>query len=249
MKSIVVFLTGILLVASQADAACTTDDDKNSSMYLTSYVCEGGTIEDLKSISKNVTIIEIFRIPVGRITDNMFSDFAALKKLTCMNCQITDITDNAFNSLTKLRQLYLMDNKLRRVKNTWFKNTVDLRELVFSENNITDIDENAFKNLRNLELLSLSSNQLTNVMELEKWFGGDAGQLQYLYLEENKIRDIKDGTFSRFENIDAIYLRRNNLTELKRECFGNTVPLLPFLGEGNKLNSLDEEVYNKIFQY
>lgn len=173
-------LTAILPKA--AEAAC-VQETRNSGQDLLTFSCEGGSVEDLKSIPDSAEKIRISKMPLGRLTSGHFSRFANnLAVLTCSECEITDIDDDAFRSLVNLQQLSLTNNKLTEVKGSWFRGLDFLTYLDFTYNNIERVDGDVFRNARELIDLRLSGNQLIclDLEALSKLKG-----LKQIYLNDN----------------------------------------------------------------
>ncbi|KAM9324699.1 podocan [Gastrophryne carolinensis] len=107
-----------------------------------------------------------------------------LEILKLKDNEISSIPQDAFAGMTKLKELYLKNNKLK----------------------INSFYTGAWAELNSLQLLDLSGNQLSYVPpDLPE-------NLEYLYLQNNKIATISDNAFDSTPNIKGIYLRFNLLT-------------------------------------
>lgn len=151
----------ITVLPSIAEAGCVHVPSRDpATQDLVTYSCEGGSVEDLKSIPESAERIRISRMPVGRLSNSLFSRFSNLAVLTCSECEITDIDEDAFRGLTSLQQLSLNNNKLTEVKGSWFRGLDYLTYLDLNYNNIERVDGDVFRNARDLIDLRLSGNRL-----------------------------------------------------------------------------------------
>lgn len=233
------FLSVLLLLVARVDAECKYEGFVRSHISKI-YKCEGGSVADLEQIPDSAEWIEILNMPVGKITESLFSPFTShLKVLKISMCQLTNrqIEDNAFGKLRSLSFLSLEYNNLTKVKSTWFKNAPFLRDLILHSNKIQDIEEGAFGGLHSIDLID---NNLTRVRG--EWFNHSV-DLRFFFLGGNRIDRIDNDAFDKLTDLRLLDLKNNNLREVKAAWFGNAAAILVVLElSGNRIDYFDAEL-------
>lgn len=244
MQRYTCLLVPLLFLASRVDAKCELANSPKDVTY--SYKCTFGTIADLQGINhtlhhNDTMSIDIRHMPVGYITESLFSRFAGhLKALFCHDCQLSDVADDAFSGFDSLQFLSLDNNNLTKLNAAWLKNLHSLIGLNLAENKIKDIEDNAFTAL---ETLILESNNLTTIRR--EWFTNPASVV-WLHLDNNEISHFPNYTFSEFTDLRILGLKHNNLTEFKAKWFGDTMGHLERLGiEDNNIRDFEDDLFNK----
>lgn len=154
-------LLSFLVSEARSEAITATTCCMSQTLIPVSFICRGGSLEDLRFIPKYARVIRIFDMPVSRITQDTFSQFPGLLLLACWNCQLTGIEEQAFANHTQLINLSLNNNNLTEVGDTWFGDVVPLLFLGVGDNKIGQIKGELFRKAKDLAYLDIAGNQLS----------------------------------------------------------------------------------------
>ncbi|XP_072025136.1 uncharacterized protein [Amphiura filiformis] len=183
----------------------------------------------------------------------------------CTQKKLATIPGNIGRYVTKL---HLKDNKLTRIPDGSFARNIYVKHLMLSNNKLTDdgINATSFKGLVSLHKLGLSRNKLTTV----PFFGQQLGNLSRLLLSNNKItsipsgvfdnlyhlrmldlgnnkiRDIRTGTFGQLKNLFRLVLSNNKITQIDPGSFDNLTALSSINLGKNRLESISQDVFSRL---
>jgi len=151
--------------------------------------------------------------------------------------------------------LSIVDSALVFVNQDAFKSQNTIQLLDFTQNNIETINVNAFRGLEvssvdpcidsrlqsTLVQLTLNRNSLTSIPTRSLTY---LYQLQYLYLQENRIVHIKSDTFdeTQLKNLQYLYLDNNQLSHLPHRCLHRLSLQVLTLGH-NRIVDIDKEAF------
>ncbi|XP_032684432.1 leucine-rich repeat-containing G-protein coupled receptor 4-like [Odontomachus brunneus] len=174
--------------------------------------------------------------------------------------RIISVPDGVFTKLSRLIYLYLEDNKIETLRNNTFQGLMSLHKLMLMRNRVTTIEPAAFKSLTALRVLDLSHNsvnnlhngtfaELTALKELnlawnkitEASFANLPSTLNFLYLNDNEIERLEEGSFVRTPRL-SLSLTGNRISSIARSAFD-----LPTLRDlylnNNNLTTIDGDSY------
>ena len=203
-------------------------------------------------ITYNWEEIEITFCKITTIQPNVFKGFTKLKKLHLNDNLISHFYHGTFSDLHNLRYLTLYKNRLTSVY--IFNGLPNLGLLQFSSNRITHLDNNSFCQSVNIEInisnskisipgdckvtniysIDLSDNNLTTVAQ---YSFRPIENLEFLYLEKNRLKEIKNGTFEGNTKLTGVQLSRNKIIHFTKDSFPETLKRLDL--DGNRLVHLD----------
>lgn len=166
------------------------------------------------------------------------------------------------NSLMELR---LGQNKITNIGNNPLR-LRRLKKLDLSHNNIVDIPENAFAGIDQVTHLNMSHNNhlapvpvelIHSLSKLQVIDFSDIGlksvfpemfsrtpNLKAIYLKDNKIQDLTEGTFTNMRNLTLIDLSNNNIATIRPATFINVMNIKHLSLRGNQLNVFKGEIFN-----
>ena len=233
--------------------------DYNRVAALSSDILGSIQAEDIRymSLSRNV----IRELPGGS-----FQMFKNLLFLDLSGNSLAILNAEMFVGLEhSLMELKLSQNKITNIGNIPLKLT-QLRRLDLSHNNLVDIPRNAFEGIENLAYLNLSNNHhlapmpsnvigsLTSLQVLDISNVGlrtiqseifsKSPNLRSIYLKNNKISEIADGTFNNLRNLTTVDLSYNNIMTIKPGAFINAMNIRSLSLKGNQLSAFKGEIFN-----
>lgn len=105
---------------------------------------------------------------------------------------------------------------------------------------IEEINGKSFKNCKKLQFLLMNENKIKNIA---KNAFADLKTLRSLCLDGNQIQTLPDGIFAQFINLSYLQLRNNKLTTLTYSWFGDTVNQINGLYfNNNNINFIDKRI-------
>lgn len=233
--------------------------DYNRVAALSSDILGSIQAEDIRymSLSRNV----IRELPGGSFQmfkNLMFLDLSG-NSLAILNAEMFFGLENS------IIELKLGQNKITNIGNIPLKLS-RLKRLDLSHNNIVDIPRNAFESIENLTYLNLSNNHHlapmpSNIIGLLKFLQvldisnvglravpselfSKSPNLRSIYLKNNKISEISDGTFNDLRNLTNVDLSYNNIMIIKPGAFINAMNIRSLLLQGNQLSAFRGEIFN-----
>lgn len=233
--------------------------DYNRVAALSSDILGSIQAEDIRymSLSRNV----IRELPGGSF--QMFKNLLFLdlsgNSLAILNAEMFVGLENS------LMELKLSQNKITNIGNIPLKLSQLIR-LDLSHNNLVDIPRNAFEGVEKLSYLNLSNNHhlapmpsniivsLTSLQVLDISNVGlrtvqselfsKSPNLMSIYLKNNKISEISDGTFNNLRNLTTVDLSYNNIMTIKPGAFINAMNIRSLSLKGNQLSAFKGEIFN-----
>ncbi|KAJ6635095.1 Relaxin receptor 2, partial [Pseudolycoriella hygida] len=163
--------------------------------------------------------------------------------------QITNLPERFFPPGNRLEKLILEGNSIVELQSSSFANLIHLVELDLRDNCIVTFNAETFEQMPKLEILNLNINrikalttnmvpQMRNLHTLNfeqnhiEFIENDAlvlSALENLYLQNNKLKQLTNGTFSNLPKLKCLFLNNNEI---------QTIQLASFQGIEN-LTSLD----------
>ncbi|CAL7942402.1 unnamed protein product [Xylocopa violacea] len=154
-----ILLWALVALIGQAECKCSlariVDDERSIA-----YVCTHGNLNDLDEISTEADWIEFTVSRIHLITDNAFSRFKNLRRLSFYNCHINFISPDAFSGLDNLEWLIFHGTKLHIARSAWFRPLTNLKRLILNRCGLVHIEPDSFRMLPRLEVLGLRDNDL-----------------------------------------------------------------------------------------
>jgi Leucine-rich repeat (LRR) protein len=156
------------------------------------------------------------------------------------------LTEITVEEKQRLTQAYdeLLPNILTRDKLIQiYPNLQQETEIDLSYKGYTDIALGTFDNLPRLKFLYLNNNK---IKELQPGLFNNLLGLQELLLNNNKIRELKLGTFNNLSKLHLLYLNNNQIQELQPGVFNNLLRLQELLLNNNKIRELKLDTFNNL---
>ncbi|XP_058823896.1 relaxin receptor 2-like isoform X2 [Topomyia yanbarensis] len=248
--------------------SCAWNDFNNScKCRATEVLCDykGLTTLPTSLPMENVTLLDLTgnRFPV--LNMNVFERLPALNTLVLKHCSIEEI-DPPSRTLNDMYALHLDQNKLKSLPDiffppgTWlhtlilsgnqitkltagnFLNLYYLKELYLNKNRLTSLDRGMIPRINSLRTLSLAQNQIRTVAADAL----DLPILEHLYLSENQISLVVNGTFRNLPNLLGLFLNDNAIKHFQLGSFAGIHNLTTMNLKGNKFTRIDRRVLENL---
>ncbi|XP_071121963.1 uncharacterized protein [Mytilus edulis] len=173
---------------------------------------------------------------MGVIPSYAFNDITA-STLNLYNIGITGIEENAFNNFN-VGLLYLYGNSISSLDGSIFAGTSSVTYLYLNKNNIAYIKANVFDSVTvtylylNENSLSIYPIALSQITPRE------------IYLEDNEITGIPDGSLAGQTNLQIFSMYNNKLTEITATTFTSATNLQTLLLQNNEIQYIEEGSFN-----
>lgn len=169
--------------------------------------------------------------------------FPELQRMDFTRNGIETIDEGYFSGLPNLRYLRLSHNNIHKLLPNLFRKTISLVELLLNDNSIRSVQE-VFNHLHRLEALDLSKNKICDIEKLARStlpyfrhlkelrltencitliprFLSRNGGIRRLNLKDNSVTHIIAGAFEQLEELTAIDLSRNIISNLSDSYFAH----------------------------
>lgn len=240
---------------------------KLSNLYLDYNRVAALSTEILGSIqAEDIRYMSLSRNVIRELPGGSFQSFKNLLFLDLSGNSLAILNAEMFAGLeNSLMELKLGQNKITNIGNISLKLT-QLRRLDLSYNNIVDIPRNAFEGVENLLYLNLSNNHhlapmpvniIKSLTKLQTFDLSNVGlrtvqpeifskspNLKSIYLKNNKISELADGTFNNLRNLTTVDLSFNNIMTIKPGTFINAMNIRFLSLKGNQLSAFRGEIFN-----
>lgn len=220
----------------------------------------------LRSVSDRITSLVLSRNVIRELPPSAFNHFKNLNHLDLSGNLLNSISADVFTGLeSSLEFLSLSQNRIlgftgQQVQflSLWF--------LDISDNQLSEIPANAFDLIPNLSHLNMSRNyhitilpqnvfqhnrallvidlSYTGLKTLSVSLFSSTPNLEQIYLGNNIIQEISEGTFKNLKNLTHLDLSFNNIVNIRTPSFVNVMAIQYLSLKGNQLNSFKGEFFN-----
>ena len=155
---------------------------------------------------------------VSEIPDNLFANNKKLDWISFASNNLKEIKDNQVSDLPALTILDLSSNEISSISADAFKGLTKLNDLGLMENDLTDLPDGLFKPMSgSLESLSMYDNLLTEIPEAIM----DAESLTSFSAFANNIKDISNISFDKFKKLKTLNLQYNEISKIGEKAFAS----------------------------
>ncbi|XP_039889256.1 relaxin receptor 2a isoform X2 [Simochromis diagramma] len=207
----------------------------------TDVECVEVSLQDVPSLSPNVTWLSLRSNEIRVLSDFVFSEYSALERLFLQNNSLHFISKHAFSSLHNLKRLFLSENLISFLSPGVFGDLNQLEWLMLDHNPLSSLSQDTFTGLQSLMYLSMVNTSLQQLphpsfcqhMPALDWLDLEGNQIQtlnysilktcskleVLLLIDNRIRTIPENTFQSLWKLAELDLSRNRIRELPKNTF------------------------------
>lgn len=220
----------------------------------------------LRSIAERVTSLVIAKNVVRELPADTFQYFQQLEDLALDRNLITNLNTDAFNGLeNSLVRLKISQNRISNIVGPPLS-LLKLKYLDLSDNQLNELSRNVFSLVPSVEYLNLSRNshlsivpltllhKLPDIKVLDLTYTGlkaltsdlfaKSSKIEEIYLNNNDLVEISDGTFVNLRNLTVVDLSHNNINNIRPGAFVNAMNIRELYLKGNQLNSFKGEFFN-----
>lgn len=180
---------------------------------------------------------------VRTLNSYIFSSLTSLVHLSLDNNDIENLPVVIFESCQLLETLDLTNNKITTWNSAILNDNPNLKTLQLGGNQIRSIDGSTFANLQNLVNLSVGG----LLQRIPTFF--NLGQLEYLSLSNNLIRNVSADSFRSLANLRVLNLQHNEIESVNfNHRQDNFLTLLTnlHLGNNNLRTSLIDNTFSML---
>ncbi len=187
----------------------------------------------------HLSFIDLDRNRIDRLNKAFPPSLKNLDELRLRGNMIETILPSVFRNLKSLMRLFLSENSIKNLDSGRIFDglSINLRTLDVS---YTQLENPAswtnLTVLSNLTSLTLTTSNLQETVNLSK--------LEYLNLENNKISEIKNNSFSL--KMISLNLNRNQLTVIGRFYFARLAQLKELYLTGNRIESIENQSFSDL---
>ena len=161
--------------------------------------------------NSNLMILKINDNQISKLDESSFYGYSSVTNVNLCNNKLTKILPRTF--INKFVSVSLLYNQITEIDNSTFDGAIEISYLEISYNKIEKIGPGSFSNVK-VDYLYLSNNNLTEIRN-----GSFVGNLNYLDLSFNRIEKIEEGAFNYVSIKNAFFLNDNNLSEINATMF------------------------------
>lgn len=204
-------------------------------------------------------LLDISNCGITTMANTSFNGMPSLAILNMSMNSLTTLNHVIMSKLHRLNDLDVSYNNMNKVGTYTFSSNSHLRKLDLSNNRIHHLSPNTFETTLYLAHLDISNNMFSYIWHLnESQYMKDnkfLGQLEYLNIAGNKIKELHKLSFSHLTNLKAINVLRNPLectTEFPafvEWLYTNHILPLNFIGKSAKQVHKLEELENSNLQW
>lgn len=166
-----------------------------------------------------------------------------LKEFSCVDCGFDEVFELTFSRMPNILMLNLAHNRIHKVNKRAFNRNKNIKHISLSDNELIEVPEIAIQ-LEKFQYLDLSHNIHLSFLENKAILSQVA--LEYLYLNNCRISEIFNVTFSELPNITHINLNNNNITVIHEDAFSENMKLSFLSLMGNAVTEFSCESLLKI---
>uniref|UniRef100_H3AYY2 Relaxin family peptide receptor 2, like n=1 Tax=Latimeria chalumnae TaxID=7897 RepID=H3AYY2_LATCH len=208
--------------------------------------CTQKKLHTVPAVSANVTVLDLKRNRIKSLSADLFISYGNLEILLLQNNLIKLIPRRAFSGLSRLRRLFLSQNHITTLKPGVFK---DLHKLEWFLKVISDKWTSKNKTMFSGFVRLLSYRYMLN-NSLEKIprrsICTEMPKLNWLDLEGNKIRSIRNSVFQECKEFTVLILRRNQIKQIEEDAFSRMRKLVELDLSDNRMQELPPSLFRNL---
>ena len=154
---------------------------------------------------------------------------SSLQSLDLNGNKLTTIDRNDYNGLASLTFLFMKYNEIKYIPKGWLQRCPNVQEIYMEGNGIEEVEFGAFDGLNNMKILDLSNNSITDISFVLYFLPN----LQYIFLNDNKITSINKWTFPLSAKV--VFLQFNQISDIAVGTFSDLSELHVVHLEYNRL--------------
>uniref|UniRef100_A0A668VEU2 G-protein coupled receptors family 1 profile domain-containing protein n=1 Tax=Oreochromis aureus TaxID=47969 RepID=A0A668VEU2_OREAU len=168
----------------------------------TDVECVEVSLQDVPSLSPNVTWLSLRSNEIRVLSDFVFSQYSALERLFLQNNSLHFISKHAFSGLHSLKRLFLSENLISFLSPGVFRDLNQLEWLMLDHNPLSSLSQDTFTGLQSLMYLSMVNTSLQQLPHPS--FCQHMPALDWLDLEGNQIQTLNYSILKTCSKLEAL---------------------------------------------
>uniref|UniRef100_A0A3Q4MS96 Relaxin family peptide receptor 2a n=1 Tax=Neolamprologus brichardi TaxID=32507 RepID=A0A3Q4MS96_NEOBR len=168
----------------------------------TDVECVEVSLQDVPSLSPNVTWLSLRSNEIRVLSDFVFSEYSALERLFLQNNSLHFISKHAFSGLHNLKRLFLSENLISFLSPGVFGDLNQLEWLMLDHNPLSSLSQDTFTGLQSLMYLSMVNTSLQQLPHPS--FCQHMPALDWLDLEGNQIQTLNYSILKSCSKLEAL---------------------------------------------
>lgn len=222
--------------------------------------------EILQSVTAHITNLVLTQNVIRELPTSAFKYFKKLETLNLSRNLLSILNSDAYHGIEKsIRKLDLSQNRISSI--TGPSLALDkLHSFDISNNKLSELPQDFLNRLpslvhfnasRNLQMYSVPPSlfQLSDKLQvidlsaiglqtIPPYFFSKCRSLTHIYLRENLLTEISEGTFVNLHNLTVLDLSNNKITNIRLSAFVNVMNIQELHLKGNLLNAFKGEYFN-----
>uniref|UniRef100_I3K4C5 Relaxin family peptide receptor 2a n=1 Tax=Oreochromis niloticus TaxID=8128 RepID=I3K4C5_ORENI len=171
----------------------------------TDVECVEVSLQDVPSLSPNVTWLSLRSNEIRVLSDFVFSQYSALERLFLQNNSLHFISKHAFSGLHSLKRLFLSENLISFLSPGVFRDLNQLEWLMLDHNPLSSLSQDTFTGLQSLMYLSMVNTSLQQLPHPS--FCQHMPALDWLDLEGNQIQTLNYSILKTCSKLEVLLLK------------------------------------------
>lgn len=191
----------------------------------------------------NLTELEVLDLTNNKfekLPQNIFQNNKKLRKLVLAQNNLINFNGSVLRNLPELVEFDLSENVDANISMNTFENSTKLRKLNLYHIGLREIEDDLLIHLVHLESIDISHNFL---IDLPANLFEKNSKLRDIDLSGNQIEFLNSTVFANLKSLEELKLNSNSLTKLEPEQFNGTVNLSYLDVRFNNLTDLDKGAF------
>ncbi|XP_030601375.1 relaxin receptor 2a isoform X2 [Archocentrus centrarchus] len=210
----------------------------------TDVECVEVSLQDVPSLSPNVTWLSLRSNEIRVLSDFVFSEYSALERLFLQNNSLQLVSKHAFSGLHNLKRLFLSENLISFLSPGVFRDLNQLEWLMLDHNPLSSLSQDTFIGLQSLMYLSMVNASLQQLPHPS--FCQHMPALDWLDLEGNHIQTLNYSILKTCSKLEVLLLMDNKISRIPENTFQSLWKLAELDLSGNRIRELPKNTFKSL---
>jgi Leucine-rich repeat (LRR) protein len=186
--------------------------------------------------------IDLSDLQIKQLTKDTFAGQEFLKQINLSKNHLYTLPKESFKGLKNLQKLIMAGNYLETLPNDVFKDLIQLKYLDLSSNKLSEFQAKHINQSQLLREIKLDNNKIKSL----GFLNAGLSDLNYLSIRKNQIEEISANDLKDCSSLEIFYLGDNKISSIPTGVFSSTPNIREIQLDGNNIETLPENVFNKI---